>query len=298
MSSFRRASFLVALGLACCLVFGVQSHPMTLDDRAVSPIALEGRSSTSPLTLERRETSPMTLERRRTITMRIKGHDYTLKSISSYEQGQNSVTYRVVGGFEGVAAIVKIIDSPSKAVSDNAKKETKVLRKAAVNQLLHYEKEKKSSGVYKWILVLQDIHENYPQPGDQLAPLHEILNENPDIDPATAVRHVRDLALRQVTALADHGNFVYVVFLNPGSDSFHSFFCMFDDSETDTATFNPSTFSPTGSSPQPTLSTTVSRVSSTSAVVSSRAADRRRLGGQTLLRKREKMRRPTTRLVM
>ncbi len=105
--------------------------PMTLDDRAVSPIALEGRSSTSPLTLERRETSPMTLERRRTITMRIKGHDYTLKSISSYEQGQNSVTYRVVGGFEGVAAIVKIIDSPSKAVSDNAKKETKVLRKVS-----------------------------------------------------------------------------------------------------------------------------------------------------------------------
>ncbi|KAF9029606.1 hypothetical protein BDZ89DRAFT_1159715 [Hymenopellis radicata] len=195
MFAFCRAPFLIALGLACCLVLCVQSHPLTLEDS---------------LALEARATSPRTLESRTTITRRINGHDYTLKRLSSREQGQNSVTYRVVGGYRGVAAIVKIIDpGRSRTISNNAKKEKNILAKSSVNQLLAYDKEKKSSGVYTWTLVLRDIHTDYPQQGDQLAPLHEILDVNPDMDVAQAVRHVRNLAISHAAALAESGDFVY-----------------------------------------------------------------------------------------
>ncbi|KAF8917200.1 hypothetical protein CPB85DRAFT_1431475 [Mucidula mucida] len=182
MLSFRRVSFLVALGLACCLVLCVQSQEMT------------------------------TLERRRTITRRIKGHEYTLKKLSSSVQGQNSETYKVVGGFEGVAAIVKIIDpGQSRTISDRAAHEAAILRKDTVNQLLHVEKVKKHSHVYEWTFVLQDIHANYPDPGDRLAPLHEFIEANPEAYPdiATAVRQVRALAIRRAEELARNSNFVY-----------------------------------------------------------------------------------------
>ncbi len=187
-------------------------------------------SENTSLTIESREMT--TLERRRTITRRIKGHEYTLKKLSSSVQGQNSETYKVVGGFEGVAAIVKIIDpGQSRTISDRAAHEAAILRKVrfcfrtlstltpiddftskdTVNQLLHVEKVKKHSHVYEWTFVLQDIHANYPDPGDRLAPLHEFIEANPEAYPdiATAVRQVRALAIRRAEELARNSNFVY-----------------------------------------------------------------------------------------
>ncbi|KAF9029607.1 hypothetical protein BDZ89DRAFT_1132867 [Hymenopellis radicata] len=201
MFAFCRAPFLIALGLACCLVLCVQSHPMNLEDRATSPMTLAGRA-----------TSPMTLETRSTITMRIKGKDYTLKKLSRYEQGENSVTYSVVGGYGSrrVPAIVKIIDpGHSKTKSDDARKERDILDEPVVDQLLAYEKEKKSSGVYKWTLVLRDIHKDYPRQGDRFAPLYEILDANPSMSVSQSVSRVRRLAIRHAEALAESGKFVY-----------------------------------------------------------------------------------------
>ncbi len=64
----------------------------------------------------------------------IKGKEYTLRPLSANEQGENSETYRLVGGWKGNAeqpAIVKIIKAADKVKVGYAKSERKILEKVS-----------------------------------------------------------------------------------------------------------------------------------------------------------------------
>ncbi|KAF9007746.1 hypothetical protein BDZ89DRAFT_1144430 [Hymenopellis radicata] len=147
------------------------------------------------------------------ITKKIKGKEYTLKPLSANEQGENSETYQLVGGWKGKAdqpAIVKIIKAADKTKVEYAKSELKILEKKDVDQLYASDKEKLGTDGYTYTFVLKDLHKNYPSKGDpELAPLYEILEENPSLDVADSVAKVKRMAIKKAEELADSDKFVY-----------------------------------------------------------------------------------------
>lgn len=89
-----------------------------------------------------------------------------------------------------------------------ARQLTVVLQKN-IDQLYAYDKEKLGSDGFTYTFVLKDLHENYPSKGSpELAPLFQILEENPNLDVAESVSKVKRLAIKKAEDLAESDKFV------------------------------------------------------------------------------------------
>ncbi|KAF8915528.1 hypothetical protein CPB85DRAFT_1293441, partial [Mucidula mucida] len=142
-------------------------------------------------------------------TMMIKGKTYNVQPLKRHVQGMNSMTYRIIDGYEHNgkkrAAILKVLDASDKRQNQFAEQEVEYLGRKEIKQIYTYDKEQKRfRGLYVWKLVLRDIHEHYPDENSpNLAPLHEIIFENPSLDLEKSVTKLRKLAIAEATRLAN-----------------------------------------------------------------------------------------------
>ncbi|KAF9016802.1 hypothetical protein BDZ89DRAFT_1075289, partial [Hymenopellis radicata] len=142
-------------------------------------------------------------------TMKIKGKTYNLQRLKKHVQGLNSVTYRIVDGYEydgkKRAAILKVIDPSDKRGNQFAEQEFEYLGRKELKQIYTHDKERKRHrGLYVWKLVLRDIHEHYPhEDSPNLAPLHEIVLDDSSLDLEKSVSKLRKLAIAEAKRLAN-----------------------------------------------------------------------------------------------